>query len=66
MKYYFLTTGSEQGTELPTKMITDYEEIRIEYKKYDDDDYFYIGIYEFDTETLEVNELQSKGYMTYE
>ena len=65
MKYYFLTTGEEQGAELPTEMTEKYGDVIKEYNNIDEDDYFYIGIYEFDTSTLKVNELLRKGYINY-
>jgi hypothetical protein len=65
MKYYFLTTGDEQGAEIPTDMTENYSSIFEEYTNTDEDDYFYIGIYEINTQTLKIKELISKGYMNY-
>lgn len=65
MKYYFLTTGTEQGADLPTEMFEDLNVLELEYNNEDADDWFYIGIYQFDTSTLEITELKSKGYKDY-
>ena len=66
MKYYFLTTGDEYGADIPTEMSESYDDVLNEYNNIDDDDYFYIGIFEFNTSTLKINQLISKGYMKYE
>jgi len=60
MKYYFLTTGNEYGAGLPTAMVEDYNIVLNEFNNMDEDDYFYIGIYCFDTTTLNIEELINK------
>jgi hypothetical protein len=65
MKYYFLTTGDEYGAEIPTNITDKYNSVFEEYTNIDEDDYFYIGIFEINTQTLEITELISKGYMNY-
>lgn len=66
MKYYFLTYGSEQGAEIPTEIEPDYNKVKVEFDLINDDDYFYYGLYEIDTDKLEINELERGGYINYE
>ena len=65
MKYYFLTTGEEFGADIPTEMTKDLDSLEKEYDDMNNDDYFYIGIFNFDTETLKISEMKSKGYQIY-